>query len=398
MDIADCWSALPPTPSDFISRLKACGPQGEAIADFDWSATPLGPMSAWPMSLRVVVHTLAASGQPMCLWYGPELTTIFNDGFAPILGKRAADGLGKRLDEVWPEVFDELVPMVRQALSGETVWRERLPLWMTRNGFEELTYWRFSYSPVLDDEGRVAGFLDVVTETTDSVKSQIALEKANQSLAFEVENAARALAQRDVAESQQRMLRNELIHRMKNMLAVISAMVSHSIRNARDLDHAAEVTGARLAAYARVQEVFSEDAATEADLAQVIAAAVAPHVDGRENRLRMEGPQLRLSAKHALAIALAVHELSTNAVKYGALSNGTGTVAVRWNADDQCRFVFDWRERGGPSVAPPTETGFGSTLIDRIVPSYFLAGRADRQFAPDGVRYTLEGSISPPGD
>jgi two-component sensor histidine kinase len=207
----------------------------------------------------------------------------------------------------------------------------------------------------------------------------------------------RALGQRDEAERQQRVLRHELIHRMKNMLAVISAMVSHSIRNARDLEHAAEVTGARLAAYARVQEVFSQDSGTEAELAQVIAAAIAPHVDGRENRLSLDGPQIRLSAKHALAIALAVHELSTNAVKYGALSNGTGTVTVHWAADDDLRFVFDWRESGGPVVVPPKETGFGTTLIDRIVPSYF-SGRADRMFAPEGLRYTLEGLITPSDD
>ena len=397
MQIAECWSALPPSANDFASQLRTCGAQGSAIAEFDWSTTPLGPIDGWPVSLRTVVHTLAASGQPMCLWYGPNLTTIFNAGFAPILGKRAPTALGKRLDEVWPEVFDELVPMAREALSGKTVWREKMPLWMTRNGFEELTYWRFSYSPVLDDESRIAGFLDVVTEITESVKTRIALEKANESLAFEVENAMRALSQRDDAERQQRILRHELIHRMKNMLAVISAMVTQSIRNSRDLEHAAEVTGARLAAYARVQEVFSQGAGTEAELAQVIAAAVAPHIGGRESRLHMDGPQIRLSAKHSLAIALAVHELSTNAVKYGALSNGTGTVAVQWTADDELRFVFDWRESGGPSVAPPEETGFGTTLIDRIVPSYF-SGRADRVFAPDGLRYTLEGLISPSDD
>jgi two-component sensor histidine kinase len=393
MRVADCWAGFPSSPGNFAARLRACGAQGAAIAAFDWSATPLGPLDGWPVSLRAVTHTLAASAQPMCLWYGPELTTIFNAGFAPILGKRADDALGRRLDQVWPEIFDELVPMVRQALSGETVWRGNMPLWITRNGFEELTYWRFSYSPVLDDAGRIAGFLDVVTETTEAFKTQIALEKANESLGYEVENAMRLLRERDEAERQQRVLRHELIHRMKNMLAVISAMVTHSIRNAKSLDQAAEATSARLGAYARVQEVFSEGAGPETDLAHVVAAALAPHVGGREGRIIAAGPQVRLSSKHTLAI----HELSTNAVKYGALANPTGRVEVRWSTDADARFIFDWRESGGPTVAPPTSTGFGTTLIDRIVPSYF-SGRADRTFAPEGMHYVLEGTISPSDD
>lgn len=395
MQIADCWSALPSRAAGYASRLRDCGAQGVAIADFDWSATPLGAMSAWPTSLRAVVHTLAASGQPMCLWYGPQLTTIHNAAFIPILGKRASMALGQRLDEVWPEVFDELVPMVRKALSGETVWREDMPLWMTRNGFEELTYWRFSYSPVLDDAGRIAGFLDVVTETSEAVRTRSALEKSNESLAFEVENAMRALAARDEAERQQQVLKRELVHRMKNMLALVSAITSHSIRNARDLNHAAEVTGARLAAYARVQEMFSaEGVDEEADLDQVIAAALAPHADEMKDRLAIEGQPIRLSAKHSLAIALAVHELSTNAAKYGALSTESGRVKVRWHLEPDRRFVFDWHESGGPAVVPPTETGFGTTLVDRIVPSYF-SGHADKVFAPEGLRYTLEGTIDP---
>lgn len=390
---SECWRGLPSQPADFESRLRACGAQGTAIAGFDWSTTPLGAISAWPVSLKAVVHTLAASGQPMCLWYGPEMTTIFNAGFAPILGARAATALGRRLDEVWPEVYGEILPMVRQALSGQTVWEENLPLWMTRNGFEELTYWTFSYSPVLDDDGRIAGFLDVVTETTEAVKSRSAIIRTNESLAFEVENAARALADRDRVEREQIILKRELVHRMKNMLAVISAMVNHSIRNARDLADAADTTAARLAAYARVQEVFSENAWSDADLRQVVMAAIAPHLGDAQDRLRLEGPDLQVSARHALAVALGIHELATNAVKHGALSGEAGRVDIRWSEHDG-GFTFEWQEQGGPPVREPERYGFGSTLTDRIVPAYF-SGHATRRFAPEGLHYILVGRVTP---
>jgi two-component sensor histidine kinase len=190
------------------------------------------------------------------------------------------------------------------------------------------------------------------------------------------------------------VLKHELIHRMKNMLAVINSIVSHSILSARSVPHAAEVTAARLAAYARVQEVFSEGAWSDADLHQVVAAAIAPHFDGMESRITFDGPPIRLNAQHSLAIALALHELATNAAKYGALSDGNGRVTVRWCMDDD-RFVFEWHESDGPATTPPEEQGFGSILTDRIVPAYF-SGHAHKVFDSNGLRYTLEGCVVAP--
>ncbi len=396
MRISEAWAGASATDVDFESALCACGPQGAAISAFDWGTTPLGPIDTWAEWMRTLVLTVASSPHPMSLRLGPELTTIFNETFIPLLGARAPDALGKRFDEIWPELFDEVLPWLKRALAGEPVWKENTPLWINRNGFEELTYWTFAYTPVRDDRGRVAGILNIISETTEAVTTQAALERANQTMAAEVENAMRALAERDEAERQQRILKHELIHRMKNMLAVISSMVSHSILSARSVPHAAEVTAARLAAYARVQEVFSEGAWSDADLHEVVAAAIAPHLNGMENRLTFNGPSVRLNAQHSLAIALAVHELATNAVKYGALSNGSGRVSVQW-CMDEARFVFDWHELDGPEISPPKERGFGSILTDRIVPSYF-SGRAIKVFDPKGLRYTLEGQVIPADD
>lgn len=391
MASSDAWSGIATSERDFVSCLHECGVKGAAVADFDWSRTALGPIATWPIWLRTVVQTMLGSAHPMALRLGPELITLFNDGFVPFLGARADTALGKPWAEVWPETFAEMLPIIRRVLAGESVWRQEMPLWVTRNGFEELTYWTFAFSPVRDDRGRIVGVLNVTDETTEAVKTRAAIEKANESLAFEVEKALHALAARDDAEREQTMLRHELIHRMKNMLSVITAMVGQSIRSAATVEQAAEVTAARLAAYARAQEVFTEGAWSDADIGAVVAAAIAPHAAGRETRIRVNGPELRLNSQHALAIALAVHELATNATKYGALSDEAGRVEIDWNCIDET-FRFVWREVGGPPVAAPEETGFGSTLTDRVVPAYF-SGRAARAFDASGVVYTLSGHL-----
>jgi two-component sensor histidine kinase len=390
MRITEAWADSSATDLDFVSALRTCGAQGEAISAFDWSTTPLGPIDAWPEWMRTLVLTVAASPHPMSLRLGPHLTTIFNEAFIPMLGERAKTALGKRFDEIWPELFEEVLPWLKRALAGEAVSKTDTPLTMTRNGFAELTYWTFAYTPVRDPRGRVVGILNLVDETTEAVRTRAEIVKAHDHMVAEVENARRALIQRDEAERQQRVLKHELIHRMKNMLAVISSIVSHSILSARSVPHAAEVTAARLAAYARVQEVFSEGAWSDADLHEVVAAAIAPHLDG----ITFNGPPIRLNAQHSLAIALAIHELATNAVKYGALSNGEGRIAVQWCMDDD-RFVFDWHEQDGPATSPPEEKGFGSILTDRIVPAYF-SGRAIKVFDQHGLRYTLDGQIVVP--
>lgn len=390
----ETWGALPDSDAAYLASLRAVGPMGVRIAAFDWGATPLGPIAAWPEWLRVLVLTVLESPQPMSLRLLPELTTLHNDALAPMLGRRAETALGQSFVDTWPELVTEISPLFERVLAGERVWKEDLPLWVTRNGFEELAHWTLAYSPVRDPSGRVAGILCVVSETTEQVKARAASERANQSLAFEVENAMRALAARDAAEREQETLRHELIHRMKNMLAVITAMVGQSIRGAASLEQAAQATASRLAAYARVHDVFTERAWSDADLRQVVEAALAPHTDGLGARVTVTGPELRFGAQQALAIALVIHELATNAMKYGALANDRGRVEIGWESEGDC-FAFTWIETDAPPVDGTPVSGFGSTLTDRIVPAYF-SGYAEKAFREGGLSYILRGTIAPP--
>ncbi|MBE7186169.1 MAG: PAS domain-containing protein [Methylobacterium mesophilicum] len=378
MKADDAWKDIPrPTQADLF--------QGDGTAarvrSFDWSATPLGPIDRWAPWLRSTVDTLLASGLPSALWVGPHLTTIHNDAFRPIMGGRADRALGVPLEEVWPDVWDDILPMVRKALSGETVVMTDLPLLMTRNGVEEQTNWLFTYLPVRDGDGVVQGFLDTAVETTEAVRARALLELANTSLVDELTE------QREV-EKRQRVVQRELSHRMKNSLAMVQAIVQQSLRNATSLAAAQAAIGARIGTLSRAQDVLTKTSWKQADAGELIALALEPHRDG-DNRFRLHGPATRLGPQQALGLALAIHELATNAAKHGALSNETGHVDVGWSSDAD-RFRLEWREEGGPPVQSYDNRGFGSRLLERIVPGYFEGEGAVEQ-NPKGIVYVLTG-------
>lgn len=370
MPRAHIWDDIPDDSRDYRSVLRSFGEAGVAIAEHDWARTPLGSIDSWPAHLRSVVSTLVASGQPMALCYGPRLTTIFNAAFRPILGARAPHALGKPFCDIWFDVWDDISPMVREALSGKTIWRDDLTLFMTRNGYPEETHWCFSYSPVFDEDGRIAGFIDVVTETTALVTAR------RDELAWREE---------------QRVLQNELSHRMKNMLAVVQSIVAQTVRNAGSLPEAATAISERLNALARAQDLLTHMAGETADLRRLVLSGLAPYGPSA-GRVLLDGPDIVLGSQQALAIALAIHELATNATKYGALSNADGKVSIRWARDAET-LHFAWNESDGPYVTKPSRKGFGSRLVEKIVPAYF-AGKSDLRYETTGIAFSLVGTLT----
>ncbi|WP_332753389.1 GAF domain-containing protein, partial [Sphingomonas sp. RB1R13] len=144
----------------------------DMLSAFDWSTTSLGPRSDWPASLRTAVDIMMASGHAMCLAWGPERTFLYNDAYVPILGKRHPFAFGVTFAEAWPDVWDEIKPLVDATFAGETSTFRDMPLLMTRNGYPEDTWWSFSYSPVRGENGEVAGLLNVTLETTDRVTAK----------------------------------------------------------------------------------------------------------------------------------------------------------------------------------------------------------------------------------
>ena len=177
------------------------------------------------------------------------------------------------------------------------------------------------------------------------------------------------ISERKRAEEHQRLLTGELQHRVKNTLAMVQAIASQTFRNAADLDAAREAFSARLISLGQAHDILTQSSWTQAPIADVVDGALAVHRGDTASRIRSSGPNVPLAAKAALALALALHELATNAAKYGALSNEAGMVDLRWHVvheGDAPRFCLTWSEQGGPPIlAQPARRGFGSRLIER---------------------------------
>ena len=163
---------------------------GQLVQEFDWAKTPLGPIAAWPQSLKTVVGVLLSSRFAMWMGWGPEATFFYNDAYRRMtLGKKHPWALGRPSREVWPEIWGDIGPRIERVLeSGEATWDEALLLFLERSGYREEIYHTFSYSPLAGDDGKVAGHLCVVTEETERVIGERRL-KTLRSLAAELNEA-----------------------------------------------------------------------------------------------------------------------------------------------------------------------------------------------------------------
>ena len=198
---------------------------------------------------------------------------------------------------------------------------------------------------------------------------------------------------RDTARAQ-RVVIDDLNHRLKNVLAVVQAMARQSFRGDRSLECSMSAFECRLRALAAAHDLLK--GTTQAvSLRKVVAATLAPHDPGN-GRVCFSGPRLVLERETALAVAMALHELLTNAAKYGALSTPAGRVAITWKvpAGAADRVWIEWKERDGPLVATPVRRGFGTRFIERTLACQ-ASGEATIRFEPDGVRAVFEAPATP---
>ncbi|WP_237219611.1 PAS domain-containing protein [Sphingomonas arenae] len=158
--------------ADAPDFLTSGGAMGALMRSWDWSNSPLGAPEAWPQSLRSVVGLLLGSKFPMFVAWGDELGFLYNDSYAEILGIKHPQALGRPFREIWGEIWEDISPLVDAAMAGEATYRENLPLLMNRKGFDEPTWFTFSYSPVRDESGKVAGMFCACTETTQAVLAE----------------------------------------------------------------------------------------------------------------------------------------------------------------------------------------------------------------------------------
>lgn len=198
------------------------------------------------------------------------------------------------------------------------------------------------------------------------------------------------ITDRKVAESHRDLLTRELSHRVKNTLANVQSIVSQSLRDADADPDLVSTIADRLQALASAHDVLTQHGWSSADIGAVASATLAPF-NAVTRRVAFGGPKIQLSARAATALALAIHELSTNAVKYGSLSNQSGRVTLNWESEDgQLKLV--WTEIGGPKVATPTHKGFGTRLIVSALTGSTY-GTADLDYRPGGLVFTFTAPI-----
>ena len=171
---------------EFLAGGGECGARMRAL---DWSTSPLGAPESWPQSLRAVVSLLLQSRFPMFVAWGRDLGFLYNDPYAEILGAKHPRALGRRFHDIWSEIWTDISPLIDAAMAGEATYREDLPLLMNRKGYDEQTWFTFSYSPVRDESGRISGMFCACTETTQKMLALQDLRLLNETLERRVNDA-----------------------------------------------------------------------------------------------------------------------------------------------------------------------------------------------------------------
>lgn len=592
-------------------QLSASNEMKRRIREFDWSSTPVGPMEAWPATLKCAVDIITASPVPMVLLWGPQGTMIYNDGYAAFAGLRHPELLGMPIIDAWPEAAEFNRRVLECGLAGEALSFRDKHFSLRRRGAPEDVWMNLDYSPVRGEDGNTAGVLAIVVDTTPWVYAERAqresesrfrtladniaafawmadeagnifwynkrwfdytglpfdeakqwgwpllqhpdhvdrvMEKINRCLTTgevwedtfplkgrdgvfrwflsrampirddagnvirwfgtntditehleEAEKNAqlativatsadgiismsnegliqswnpgaermfgytaeevigkserllfpedaeeefedkyrhlrhgehvlrdavrrrkdgsmldvainvapmrradgrifgfsavfRDITERKRVEKHLRMVMRELSHRTKNLLAVIVAMVRQTARSTSDVAVLQSQLIQRLQSLSASHDLLVAEDWTGASLEELIRAVLQPFIGNSSEALECHGQPVFINATAAQNLGLAMHELATNAAKYGALSTIAGRVRVAWGFEPDeagaLRLMLRWEERGGPRVMPATVKGFGHVVIERVA-GQALSAKVDYQFPPEGVRWTI---------
>ncbi|WP_267354332.1 MULTISPECIES: PAS domain-containing sensor histidine kinase [unclassified Methylobacterium] len=328
------------------------------------------PRAAAPEA-RAPLAGLKPSAQPSA--FNDYLELLDHDGYlitasadGPALSgvQDEADAIGRSWIEVWTRQED------REAAAGALDWARlgRPSRFQARiETVQAIRWWDVAVTPIGATPGSPERILTV----------------------------SRDISELKLAEAHQTLLMQELAHRMKNTMAVVQAVAAQTMRNAVSLEAAGEALAARLLALAKAHDVLLQGSFARASLVGLVAGAISLHDDGLTDRFRVEGADLTLGPRHGLTLALMLHELGTNAAKYGALSVAGGKVGITWtviDAEGGSRLRFRWEERGGPPVTPPTRSGFGTRLIARSLVHGF-GGSAQLTYPPEGAVLTFEAPL-----
>jgi PAS domain S-box-containing protein len=289
------------------------------------------------------------------------LVRTWNPGAEALFGYSAEEIIGKPIQTLYPDDGQEEHDFLYAGLSeGQRLRRD-----VVRSHKEgHLIDVNINVSPMYSADGRLSGFSSIV----------------------------RDISERKEQEAHLRLVMRELSHRSKNLLAVIQAMARQTARSSSDLDEFEKNYSQRLQALSASQDLIVHQNWHGAPLAELLRSILIPFADDVDARIDLDGPSINVNPTAAQNLALSIHELATNASKYGALSVPAGRVSLAWTivrgekGDNQVRIT--WVEKGGPPVEEPRRKGFGHIVINKMI-AQALDAEVDLAFGPEGVRWTL---------
>ena len=276
-----------------------------------------------------------------------------NPAAADAIGLPADQIVGRSISEfIALDEFQKTTAMLQQKLHGGGMTRYEVTV-VTADGRER--QWDINSALTIDLDGRPIGLHAVARDVTEQ----------------------RAF------DEQQRLLINELNHRVKNTLALVQGLAQQSFKRDRTVAEGQDIFQARLAMLAAGHDLLTREKWEGATVADLVSDATAPYADP-PGRIMASGDPVLLTPKAAISLGMALHELGTNAAKYGALSMPEGRVTINWRHSDEGRFNFLWQESNGPAVCPPKRQGFGLRMIERALTTD-LQGNVTVEFAADGI-------------
>lgn len=288
---------------------------------------------------------------------------LANAAYRQLIGERKLDGrpVSEALPEVEAQGFIDILDRVRETGQPYFGQKERVLLQQKNSNRLEPRFLEFIFQPIHGEDG----FRGILVQGYD-VTEEVA------------------------AEEQQTILINELNHRVKNTLAVVQGIAQQTFRDMSQAQERKAFTD-RLNALATAHNHLTARNWETADMESVVREGLEAIAPDDPSRITIEGPSVLLPPQMAVSLAMVIHELGTNAIKYGALSSPDGSVEIFWNTDFQendTRLTFEWTERGGPAAAAPNRSGFGTRLIGRGLGT--PGGSASLDFRPNGLHYQLD--------
>ena len=342
------WSCVAVTPYE---------PKADAV-DPDAVTTAAG------QPLRAILETIPAA---IYITDRHGYLTYFNEAAAKLWGYRPEIGKQRWCGSFAIVMFDGTVVPADQCAMARAIERGE-PVYGAEGYVERPDGTRVPCAafptPMFDETGEVIGGINMLVD----------------------------ISRQRAVQEQQSILVRELDHRIKNNLATIQAIAGTTIRSARSMDDFQEAFSGRVAALSKTHSLLTDNAQQQVPLRQLLNNELEIYEDGDGQRISLSGPDVMLPAHFAVSYGMSIHELTTNALKYGALSALGGMLKVDWTLDGSC-LNLKWLESNVPIAAPPTRVGFGTQLLRRLLP-HQLGARVEMQFEPDGLKAEISAEIA----